>query len=653
MVVGECPFLHGTAKENDLGGLVMGERDPGDNPGKNGSDQSIKRKRIPYNRAPDFSRPLLEIPSYVRKRMLSRLAFLYGESEAEKWLPELERILKVHHAYKPHERIDAEKAYDPGERFTEGDMVLITYGDAFKGEKGETLAALHQTVQRHNPGAINTIHLLPFFPYSSDRGFAVVDFQSVDPKMGTWECIREMGADYDLMFDGVMNHCSSRSQMFQEFLQGNPKVKDFFIVYDSPDDLTPDQRSKIFRPRTSDILTGFDTLEGSKWVWTTFSDDQIDLNFRNPEVLLGVIEGLLFYVRHGADILRLDAVTYIWAEPGTECVHLPETHAVIKLLRDVLDLVAPRVAIITETNVPHEDNVSYFGNGHDEAHMVYNFALPPLVLYTFYEENASALSKWAQGMKNPSDRATFFNMLDTHDGVGLMGVKGILTQEEIALIIKRAEEHGAYVSYKATEHDEEPYEINTTWWSAINRDDSDESIAFMVKRYLASRSLSLVLQGVPAVYTHGALAMPNDHELVKKTDHRRDVNRGLIEPDRLAEELKNPQSKRSHLRRMAGRLNLTRTREKAFHPQGNQQVIMASPDVFTVLRTSPDGDERILTMTNVTPRQTRIEIPLSDLGLKEMQWRDLITEKEWTVEGDQLSITMQPYDVIWLVPIAE
>jgi len=626
----------------------MRERDSGNYPGRNGPDKTSKRTRIPYDRHPDFSRPLLEIPAEARERMLSRLTFLYGESEAEEWLPELERILKVHHAFKPQELIDAEKAYDPRERFTERDMVLITYGDAFKGEKGETITALHQTVQTHNRGAINTIHLLPFFPYSSDKGFAVVDFRSVDPKMGTWEHIRKMEIEYDLMFDGVMNHCSSGSQIFQDFLQGDPRFKDFFIAYDSPDDLTPDQRSKIFRPRTSDILTRFDTINGPKWVWTTFSTDQIDFNFRNPEVLLRVIGGLLFYVRNSADILRLDAVTYIWAEPGTECVHLPQTHAVIKLLRDVLDVVSPGVAIITETNVPHEDNISYFGNGNDEAHMVYNFALPPLVLYTFYAENATAISKWAQGMKNPSDRATFFNMLDTHDGVGLMGVKGILSKEEIALIIERAKEHGAYISYKATEHGEEPYEINSTWWSAINRDDSDEDIAFRVKRYLASRSLSLVLQGVPALYTHGALAMPNDHELVKKTKHNRDVNRGLIDPDRFAEELKDPQSKRSHLLRMGSPLNLTRTRERAFHPQGDQHVIMNSPDVFTVLRTSPEGDERILTMTNVTPRQTRIEIPLSECGTQETHWFGLINEKEWMAEEGKLKVTLEPYDVIWL-----
>ena len=610
--------------------------------------------RVPYNRDPDFTRPHLAISSDARKRMSSRLSFLYGETEAKKWMPELERLLRVHHAHKPQQLIDQEKDFDPSERFTEKDAVLITYGDLLKSEKGKFLSLLHRFIQEYNRGGINTIHILPFFPYSSDRGFAVVDFKAVDPKMGTWESIRAMDADYDLMFDGVLNHCSSGAQMFREWLRGNPIFKDFFIAYDSPDDLTPDQRNKIFRPRTSDILTRFDTIDGPKYVWTTFSQDQIDLNFRNPAVLMQVVESLLFYVRRGANIIRLDAVTYIWAEPGTDCVHLPETHAIVKLIRDIMSVVAPGVALITETNVPHEDNVSYFGNGHDEAHMVYNFALPPLVLHTFYTQDATAISKWAKDLKIDSRAATFFNILDTHDGVGVMGVKGILSKEQIDFLIRKAKEHGAYISYKVTEDKvEEPYEINTTWWSAINRADSNEEVVFQVKRYIASRSILLVLKGVPGLYTHGLFALPNDYELVKATNVRRDVNRGIIDSELLSHALADPDSKRSHLIRISRKIHLNRTKNRAFHPQGDQRVLMISPDVFVVLRVSPEGDRHILTLTNVTDRASSIEIPLSDLGLKETQWRDLITEKEWTVEGDQLSIMMQPYDVIWLVPVGE
>ncbi len=612
---------------------------------------SKKITRIRYNPEPDFTKPLLEIPAETRQRMLGRLSFLYGEAEGEKWMPELERIIKVHHAHKTDELIEAEKYFDPKERFTEKDMILITYGDMIHGEGNTPLAILHNFVNTYNRGAINTLHILPFFPYSSDRGFAVVDFKTVDPNLGTWEDILNMAGDYDLMFDGVLNHCSSRSQMFREFLRGNPRFQHFFISYESPDELTLDQRSKIFRPRTSDILTKFHTINGPRYVWTTFSEDQIDINFRNPEALLSVIEGLLFYVRRGADILRLDAVTYIWAEPGTECVHLPETHEIVKLLRDVFGVAAPNVAIITETNVPHKDNVSYFGNGYDEAHMVYNFALPPLVLFTFYTENAATLSKWAQNLKVDSDVATFFNILDTHDGIGLMGVKGILSNEDIDFIIRKAREHGALVSYKMTEnHTEEPYEINSTWWSAFNRGNTDENIALQVKRYLASRSIALVLQGVPSLYAHGALGTPNDHELAKKTKHNRDINRSVIDSKAAPAGLKDPHSKISLIRLYGSRLNLTRTAHRAFHPHGHQQVLMISSDVFMVLRTSPEKDQHILTMTNVTSRSCKVDIPLDELDVDETRWYDLLSDKEWAVENKKLSITLEPYGVMWLMP---
>ena len=442
--------------------------------------------------------------------------------------------------------------------------------------------------------------------------------------------------------------------MFKEFLNGHQFYKDFFIHYNSPDDLTPDQRSKIFRPRTSDILTKFQTIDGPRYVWTTFSADQIDLNFRNPAVLMRVIEGLLFYVRQGANMLRLDAVTYIWAEPGTECVHLPQTHEVVKLLRDVMNTVAPGVAIITETNVPHEDNISYFGNGHDEAHMVYNFALPPMVLHTFYRGDTTAITRWARTLKNPSSTATFFNMLDTHDGVGLMGVKGILPQEDIDFIVKNAKERGGLISYKMTaDRTEEPYEINSTWWSAINGDDGEEDLTLQVKRYSASRSIPLVIQGVPAAYVHGLLGTLNDHNLAKKTGVNRDVNRGTVDIKNLAETFSDPRSKNSLLRKDNTGLRLIHIRQRAFHPHGDQRVLMISPSVFTVFRTSPEGDQHILAMTNVTNNACSIEIPLSELTVEETSWFDLVNKKEWNAENKKLSIKFEPYDVVWLKPVSE
>lgn len=608
--------------------------------------------RVPYDRDPDFSQPLLVVGETARERMTSRLAFLYGDTVAAAWWPELERILKVHHAHKPSQLLEEERGLRSEERFTQRDLVLITYGDAIRGERGSTIEALHRFVETYYD-TINTIHILPFFPYSSDRGFAVVDFKAVDPTMGTWDTVRALGADYDLMFDAVFNHVSSRSEIFRGFLRGDPQYRDFFIAYDSPDDLTPEQRSKIFRPRTSDILTRYETIDGPRYVWTTFSADQIDFNFRNPRVLLAVLEALLFYVRRGADIIRLDAVTYLWAEPGTESIHLPQTHAIVKLLRDVLDTVAPGVALITETNVPHAQNVSYFGDGHDEAHLVYNFALPPLVLHTFYSGDATALSAWAEGLEPPSAQTHFFNMLDTHDGVGLQGARGILTPEQIASLTDRALEHGAYVSYKAGAVGEEPYEVNTTWWSAVNRDGSEDPIAFQVQRYVATRSIALMLQGIPGIYTHGALALPNDHRLAEQTGVKRDVNRGFIDPELYRQQLHVPGSKRWLLRLQLRELSRHRTQSRAFHPRGSQQVLRSSPAVFALLRTSPEGDRHVLAMTNVTDGIVRVEYSHAELGLPERLWHDMVSGDQQLADDEGLSVELGPYEVCWLIPASE
>ncbi len=615
---------------------------------------AVPRTRTFYNPNPDYTRPLFQIPPQMRERMMGRMSFLYGEKLARDYMPELERILQVHHAHKPEEMLQKEQHYNPAERFSEQDMVLITYGDIVESDGGTPLATLLKFIDACNQGAINTIHILPFFPYSSDRGFAIVDFRQVDPKLGTWNDIRSTKQRYDLMFDAVLNHVSARSELFREYLNGNTRFECFFIAFDSPDQLTADQRSKIFRPRTSDILTRFDTLRGSKYLWTTFSADQVDLNFRNPQVLLRVINGLLFYVRRGADVLRLDAVTYIWAEPGTECVHLPQTHAIVKLIRDVLDTVASGVALITETNVPHADNVAYFGDGSDEAQMVYNFALPPLVLHTFYTGDATVISNWADGLTTPADTTTFFNILDTHDGIGLQGAKGLLSRQELDSVLDTAKDHGAYVSFKMSEGGrEEPYEINSTWWSAINGESTAEDLTLRVKRYVASRSIALAVRGVPGIYIHGALGTENDHELVAQTGVKRDVNRSHVHPKTVFASLVQRRSKLAMIRDFNSMAAVVRTRERAFHPNGAQRVLHLSPRVFAVLRSSPEGNRHVLTMTNVTGQPQQVSIPRRLLPVEESCWLDVLSGSHWQSSGDLLPGTLEPYAVVWLQPSSQ
>ena len=607
-----------------------------------------------HNNEPDYSRPLLQIPEKAKQRMFRRLQFLYGEQTAMEYMPELERIMQVYYAHKTPEMIAEEARFDPKERFSEKDIILITYGDLLRGKEHSPLATLARFCDTYLGGTINTLHLLPFFPYSSDRGFAIIDFETVDPHLGTWDDIDKLKARYRLMFDGVINHVSSKSRWFQEFLNGNPYYRDFFISYTSPDVLTPQQRQIIFRPRTSDILTPFQTIFGTRYVWTTFSQDQIDLNYKNPNVLMRVIEILLMYVRHGADIIRLDAVTYLWAEPGTRCIHLEQTHQIVKLFRDVLDVVAPHVALITETNVPHEENISYFGNGHDEAQMVYNFALPPLVLYTMYRQDTTALSDWAAKLEPPSDETCFFNFLDSHDGIGLMGVKAILPKGEIDFIIEKAKEHGGLISYKSTEDGkEEPYEINITWFSALNKEDSGEDIAFQVHRLVASRIIGLVLRGVPGIYLHSLIGTKNDIDSVLATHSNREINRTVIDDKLITEALQDPLSKISRINRELGRLITLRTKLRAFHPRGPQKVFKVDPSVFSLLRISPEGDQHILSLINISPNVVHLEISLLSLEVLESRWFDLVSEMEWWAEDGVLSVTLQPYDVAWLTPLSE
>ncbi|MCK5529596.1 MAG: sugar phosphorylase, partial [Kiritimatiellae bacterium] len=464
-----------------------------------------------HHQEPDYARSSFCFSQDVKRGVLERLTAIYGKDAAETWLPELERICQVYYAYKPQALIDSDCCFDADERFTEKDLIVITYGDLIEGEGASPLDNLAKFCDSIFVGAVNTLHILPFFPYSSDRGFSIIDFETVDPNLGTWKDINALDESFELMFDMVVNHVSSESKWFKEFLNGNKEYEQFFISYDSPDKLSPEERKLIFRPRTSDVLSEFQTLNGPRYVWTTFSRDQIDLNYANPKVLAGVLELLLFYIRHGANIIRLDAVTYLWKEHGTPCVHLEQTHQIIKLFRDLLREVAPQVALITETNVPHRDNISYFGSGYDEANMVYNFTLPPLVLHTFYREDSTALTRWAQALEKPSPVTHFFEFLDSHDGIGLMGVKDILSEEDIAFIAEKAQKYGGIISYKSGSNGQDiPYEMNITWYSALNRDDVDEGMPLQVKRFIASRTIALVLQGVPGIYFHSIVGTEND-----------------------------------------------------------------------------------------------------------------------------------------------
>ena len=610
---------------------------------------TFQRRR--YLRAPDYSRPLLEIAAPQRERIIEKLTVLYGALDAKAYYWELERLMQVHHAHKPPEMLVADAAFEPHDRFTESDVVAITYGDLIVSPNTHPLRALSIIFENLFRGVFSTVHILPFFPYSSDRGFSVIDYEEVDPKLGRWEDIERLGDEYRLMFDGVINHVSSKSEWFREFLARNPNYEDFFVSFESPQAISEEHLRLILRPRTSSLLTEYQTLRGPRWVWTTFSPDQIDLNFRSENVLFRVLAVLLYYVRRGADVIRLDAATYLWRELGTSSAHLPQTHALVQLFRAVLDVAAPRVALITETNVPHDDNVSYFGDGTNEAHMVYNFALPPLVLWTFHSGDWTRLAEWAASIVPPTETTTFLNFLDSHDGIGLLPVAELLTASERQQLVRRTTNHGGLVSYRAAGGGTQtPYELNIPWYNALNDVDSDESDDLQISRFLASRALALALVGVPAIYLPSIVGayVTSDYKVNERDP--RSINRNTIRVQELLDQLSIRESHAARILERFVHLIHVRTRLEAFHPSAEQRVLLVNPAVFSVVRWARRGEGIVIALTNVTATAQELRLALADLEQPHEVWRDVLTERYIRAEGDMLRVPLDAYEIIWLEP---
>jgi sucrose phosphorylase len=597
----------------------------------------------------DFSRPLFRINTRFRDSLIDMLSKLYGRRKAERVLPEFERIIQVYYAYKSPHMIEWEKNFRPENRFTQEDAVLITYGDLITDNTEKPLETLEKICIDYFKDAFNTIHILPFFPYSSDRGFAVIDFRQVDPNIGRWDDINRIHDHFRLMFDGVFNHISSKSYWFQEFLNGNPEYTDFFTTYSPRRKVSEKKLRQLLRPRTSEVLTKYSTYRGEKYIWTTFSPDQVDLKFQNPKVLLKMTEIMLYYVRRGADLIRLDAVTYLWDEPGTSGAHLWQTHLIIKMLREILDHVAPHVALITETNVPHSDNISYFGNGSDEAQMVYNFALPPLILHTFFTGDCGRLSDWAEGLVNPSETATYFNFLDSHDGIGIQGARGILSDDEIEQLGSKTVEHDGLLSYKReADGSESIYELNITSYSALNKENSGESSNIQNRRYIAARSIPLVLTGVPGIYLHGLLGSKNDIEAIKNGEEKRNINRDILSKKKLVDQFRDPTTSTSVISNRISLMIAKRAEEEAFHPRSSQQVLFISRRVFSLIRRSSDGRNTVLSLTNISDEEQEIQVPLDLLEGEKSEFRDILTGKTFIGKNGRLTILLEPYRVYWL-----
>lgn len=587
-----------------------------------------------------------ELAPLLREQLLEHLAFLYGEERGQRTLVRLERILEQH----VRKRAVAALPHRPAlsERLTQGDALLITYGDQVQEPGVAPLRTLAEFLERHLTGLISGVHILPFYPSTSDDGFSVVDYTQVDPALGTWDDVEQIGRHFRLMFDAVINHISASSAWFQGFLRDEAPYTDYFIVVDPATDL-----SLVTRPRALPLLTPFETPSGTKYVWTTFSADQIDLNYANPEVLLAIIEVLLTYVEHDAEFIRLDAIAYLWKEIGTRCIHLPQTHRVVQLVRSVLDAVASEVLLITETNVPHQDNISYFGDGMNEAQLVYQFPLAPLVLNAFATGSARHLTRWAAGLEPGSEGTTFFNFLASHDGIGVMPALGILSQAEIDQLVERTLAHGGHASYKNNpDGTQSVYELNITFFDAISDPQADEPHSLKIDRFIASQAIMLALAGLPGIYVHSLVGSHNDHAGVAETGRYRSINRQKWQRAEIEARLSDPGSHEAQVLERYARLLRVHAGEPAFHPIAPQVIVEENDGLFVVAR--GEIGSQVLCVHNVSNTTQHLEIPATIWGASTTLLRDLVSGEKVELPtlvheaASKLRLEVRPYQVLWL-----
>ena len=572
------------------------------------------------------------VSSAKLKTIRKRLANLYGVEEADTLL---DRFFHMIGRY----GVGVNRTNLSSKVISQKDAVLITYADMVSDGKAHPFSTLKEFCTARLKGAFSAIHILPFYPWTSDDGFSVVDYREVDKRYGNWDDVSRLSEEFELMFDLVLNHCSSKSPWFREYVSGIEPGSNYILEGDEEADL-----SSVVRPRASPLLTPYQTRKGERHVWTTFSADQVDLDWTSPDLLFEFLDIIMFYASLGCRILRLDAVAFLWKEIGTNCLHLPKTHEVIKLIRNFIEVVAPEVLILTETNVPHQENISYFGKG-DEAHAVYQFSLPPLLLHGLLQGTAKHVTNWAAHLAPPPKGCHFLNFTASHDGIGVRPLEGILDTDEILSLADEVRENGGHVSMRKLEDGSEfPYELNATYYGALSHKKDPE---LGKKRFLCSQAIALAMKGIPAVYFHSLCATPNYTEGVKETGHNRTINRKKWKSEELETLLEDEESNSGEIFEWYTRVLRRRASCPAFHPDASQKVIELGDDIFAFERRSLDGGQVIICLFNFLPHEVKSNQKQTLASyLSNGSVKDLISGGEFSFDNE--SFALRPYQALWL-----
>ncbi len=525
-------------------------------------------------------------------------------------------------------------------KWNEKDVMVITYADSIHTQNEAPLRTLYDFFHKELKNHINNVHILPFNPYSSDDGFSVIDYNTVNPDHGDWADIEKFTHNFKVMADLVLNHCSRESTWFKNFQKNTSPGKDYFVDGSEFSDLT-----KVVRPRSTPLITSVATVDGDKQVWCTFSEDQVDLNFANPEVLIEVIRIIQLYLDKGITTFRLDAVAFLWKEDGTDCLHRPETHEIIKLLRLIIENLEPNAVIITETNVPNKENLSYFGNG-NEAHLIYNFSLPPLLLHTMLSGDCSHLKKWMMSMPPARHGRAYLNFIASHDGIGLRPAEGLLSEHENQNLLETIRNFGGEISMRRMpDGNLKPYEANISLYSAMAGTIKNGKDNLQLDRFITAHTIMMALEGLPAFYIHSLLGTENNLQGMAKSGQARSINRLKWKKETLQQAMADDSTHHKALfAEILRRINI-RKQQVAFHPNATQYTLHLGNEVFAFWRESLDRSQSIFAIHNITEEPQKI--PLVELNMISTEkWVDLLSNTTYTSADTHLKLP--PYGCAWI-----
>ena len=519
---------------------------------------------------------------------------------------------------------------------SEKTSLVICYGDNINSNQKSSIQVFQNFFKKNLNKYFNAIHFLPFYPSSSDSGFAVKDHYKIEKRIGSWSDIKKISKSSHVMADIVINHSSARGLWFKNFLKKKRPGKDYFLTVNSKFNT-----SKVVRPRDHKLLKKIDIFGKSDFLWRTFSADQIDLDFKNPSVLLRFIKIMVHLVNNGVTIFRLDAIAYLWKKNGTNCINLKQTHEIVKLLRLISNLLNVETIIITETNLPEKENLSYFGKN-DEANWIYNFSLPPLLIHAFLFENSSYLNKWSKKLPNAKLQNSYLNFIASHDGIGMRPTEGILNERSLNNFLKRLKKNGSKFSYRKVQNkSKKVYEANITVFDALKKSDADPNGKFFLERYIAAHAIMISFEGVPAIYFNSLFGKSNDEAKYVITGNNRDINRYKWNYENITKNLKDKNSKQSIFYQNLGKLLEIKRKQKAFHPNAKRLNINLGSKIFCYERISLDKKQTIICISNLSTKLQYIKI-----NKNLIKYRDLLGRKIFFTFDKK--IKLDPCQTIWL-----